>query len=416
MPGIVDYYVKSKQYLRGNVVGRFPRDIWVITAIQLVASAGFSICLPFMPLYLYQERGLVMTLVGTLFLVSGIFSSATQMVGGVLSDRIGRRPLLLGASVVRLFLYSGLAGLMAVSAPVWAIIIVFIAGQSAGMMMRPAITAMVADLAPPDRLTETYGMLRVGQNVGWAMGPAVGGYLIMFMPYAWLFGVTALSSVITLGLIFLFLRESHTGSTEHVEYRTMFTAATDRTFLWFTVLCLLVFLVMGQLGSTLSVFTVEKMGLSTAQYGMLLTANGIIVVLFQYPVARWAGQLAKARGLVLGSLLYGIGWLSLSWTGDFSWALVSIAIVTAGEIVFTPLTASTVGQLAPPDQRGRYMGFFGLSQSLSMSLAPLVGGVLLDVFPLQPWFIWGTICTIALVAAAGFIRWGNTRRIREGIS
>jgi len=93
MPGIVDHYVKSIQYLRSNVVGRFPRDIWVITAIQLVASAGFSICLPFMPLYLHQERGLVMTLVGTLFLVSGICSSATQMVGGVLADRIGRIPV-----------------------------------------------------------------------------------------------------------------------------------------------------------------------------------------------------------------------------------------------------------------------------------------------------------------------------------
>ena len=415
MPGIVYHYVKSMQYLRNNVVSRFPRDIWVITAIQLVASAGFSICLPFMPLYLHQERGLVMTLVGILFLVSGICSSATQMVGGVLADRMGRRRLLLGASVVRLFLYSGLAALIAVSAPVWAIIIVFIAGQSAGMMMRPAITAMVVDLAPGDRLTETFGILRVGQNVGWAMGPALGGYLITFLPYAWLFSVAALSSVITISLIFLFLRESYTGGTKRVEFRSMFTAATDRTFLAFTALCLLVFLVMGQLGSTLSVFTVEKMGLSTAQYGMLLTANGIIVVLFQYPVARWAGRLIKARGLILGSLLYGIGWLSLSWAGDFSWALVTIAIVTAGEIVFTPLTASIVGQLAPPDQRGRYMGFFGLSQSLSMSLSPLVGGVLLDVFPLQPWFIWGTICAIALIAAAGFKWWDNTRRIREGI-
>jgi len=402
------------QYLRGNVIGKFPRDIWVITAIQLVASAGFSICLPFMPLYLHQERGLVMTLVGVLFLVSGISSSATQMIGGVLADRIGRRQLLLGASVVRLILFSGLAVLIAVAAPVWAILLVFIAGQSAGMMMRPAITAMIADLAPRDRLTETYGMLRVGQNIGWAMGPAVGGYLITFLPYAWLFGIAALSSVITLGLIFLFIRESYTGSTEPVEFRSIFHVAADRTFLTFTVLCLLVFLVMAQLGSTLSIFTVEKMGLSTAQYGMLLTANGIIVVLFQYPVARWAGHLKKARGLVLGSLLYGIGWLSLSWAGDFSWALVSIAIVTAGEIVFTPLTASTVGRLAPPDKRGRYMGFFGLSQSLSMSLAPLVGGVLLDVFPLQPWFIWGSICAIALIAAVGFRQWGNTRPAREG--
>jgi len=402
-------YSRATEYLRGNVFRRFPRGIWVITAIQLVTSAGFSICLPFMPLYLHQERGLVMTLVGTLFLIGGICSSTTQMVGGVLADRLGRRGLLLGTSVIRMFLYSGLAVLIAFSAPVWAITLLFIAGQSMGMMMRPAIAAMVADLSPEDQLTETYGILRVGQNVGWAMGPAVGGYLITFLPYAWLFGVAALSSVVTFALILLFVRESFTGTTERAEFRTMFSAATDRRFLLFTGLCLMVFVTMGQLGSTLSVFTVDRVGLSTAQYGLLLTANGIIVVLFQYPVARWAGRLTRARGLILGSLFYGIGWLSLGWAGDFGWAMVSIAIVTAGEITFTPLTFSTVGQLAPWDRRGRYMGFFGLSQSLSMSLGPLVGGVLLDAFTDDARFIWGTISAVALVAAAGFQWWGTAR-------
>jgi len=379
--------------------------------IQLVASAGFSICLPFLPLYLHQERGLVMTVVGVLFLIGGICSSATQMVGGVLADRLGRRRLLLGASVIRMFLYSGLAVLIATSAPIWSIITIYIVGQSAGMMMRPAMTAMVADLSPENQLTETYGLLRVGQNIGWSMGPAVGGYLITFLPYAWLFGVTALSSILTFSLILLLLRESYVGTTDRAEFRSMFTAATDRTFLVFSGLCLLVFMTMGQLGSTLSVFTVDRIGLSTAQYGMLLTANGIIVVLFQYPVARWAGRLTRARGMILGSLLFGIGWLSIGWAYNFGWALASVAIVTAGEITFTPLALSTVGQLAPSDRRGRYMGLFGLSQSLSMSLSPLLGGVLLDAFPRKPWFIWSTISAVAFIAAAGFRLWGTRARV-----
>lgn len=415
MPLMVNPYSRATQYLRGNVLNRFPRGIWALMVIQLVASAGFSICLPFLPLYLHQERGLVMTLVGVLFLIGGICSSTTQMVGGVLADRLGRRRLLLGTSIIRMFLYSGLAVLIATSAPVWSIITIYIAGQSAGMMMRPAMTAMVADLSPENQLTETYGLLRVGQNIGWAMGPAVGGYLITFLPYAWLFGVTALSSILTFSLIFLLLRESYVATTDRVDFRSMFTAATDRTFLAFSGLCLLVFMTMGQLGSTLSIFTVDRMGLSTAQYGMLLTANGIIVVLFQYPVARWAGRLTKARGMILGSLFFGIGWLSMGWVQNFGWALASIAIVTAGEITFTPLSLSTVGQLAPSDRRGRYMGFFGLSQSLSMSLGPLFGGVLLDTFPRDPWFIWSTISAVALIAAVGFHLWGTRARIGPSV-
>ena len=113
---------------------------------------------------------------------------------------------------------------------------------------------------------------------------------------------------------------------------------------------------------------------------------------------------------MLGCVFYGIGWLIMSWVDNYALALVSIAIVTAGEITCTPLTASIVGQLAPEDQRGRYMGLFGLSQSMSMSLSPLLGGALFDAFPNEPWFIWGTIAAVAFAASAGFIWWGNARQ------
>jgi len=270
---------------------------------------------------------------------------------------------------------------------------------------------MITDLSPPDRLTETYGVLRVGQNVGWAAGPALGGYLITFIPYSWLFAIAAFSSVFTFTFIFFFLGESFQGTREHVPFGSMFSVARDQLFLVFTVLCLLVFVTMGQMGSTLSVFTVDRIGFSTAQYGLLLTANGIMVVLFQYPVARWAGRLTRARGLALGSLFYALGYLSLGGVHNFGWAMAAMVVITAGEIVFTPLTLSVVGQLSPRDYRGRYMGFFGLSQSLSMSLAPLAGGILLDAFPQDPWFVWGTIGMVAFVATAGLLWWGRSPRL-----
>ena len=91
--------------------------------------------------------------------------------------------------------------------------------------------------------------------------------------------------------------------------------------------------------------------------------------------------------------------------------LRSMGVFTAGEIVFTPLTLSVVGQLSPREYRGRYMGFFGLSQSLSMSLAPLAGGILLDAFPQGPWFVWGIIGTVAFVATAGLLWWGRNPRL-----
>ena len=405
-----DSFSRATQGFRQDVFGRFDSGIWLISVIRLFTAAGFSICIPFLALYLYQERGLPMTLVGAIFLVGGLCSAGSQMVGGVLSDRFGRRRLLLGATGISVLLYSGLSILIGASAPIWAIAATYIAGRSVLTTTQPTTSAIVADLTPKNRLTEAYGLMRVGGNVGWAVGPAVGGYMATFVSYAWLFGVAALTSVLAFLIILLFFRESFHGDVDRVDFRSMLSVATNRTFLMFTGLSLLVFLGMAHLGSTLSIFTVDRIGFSTAQYGLLLTVNGLIVVFFQYPVARVIDWIGKSRSLILGSLLYGLGYLSLGGISSFGWAFGAIAIITAGEIIFAPTTLSVVGELSPHDWRGRYMGFFGLSQTLGISLGPLVGGVLLDAFPGDPWFIWGTIASISFVAALGFHWWGVARR------
>ena len=351
-----------------------------------------------------------MTLVGTIILAAGLLSAGSQMVGGVLSDRFGRRRLLLGAMGISVILYSGLSILIGASAPIWAIAVTYIAGRSVLTTTQPTVSAIVADLAPKNRLTESYGLMRVGGNVGWAAGPAVGGYMATFVSYAWLFGVAALTSVLAFSLILFFFKESFHGDTDRVDFRSILHVATNRTFLMFTTLSMLVFMGMAHIGSTLSVFTVDRIGFSTAQFGLLLTVNGLIVVLFQYPVARVIDRVGKSRSLILGSLFYGLGYLSLGGIDSFGWALGAIAVITAGEIIFAPTTLSVVGELSPHDWRGRYMGFFGLSQTLGISLGPLVGGVLLDAFPGDPWFIWGTIASISFVAALGFYWWGVASR------
>jgi MFS family permease len=111
--------------------------------------------------------------------------------------------------------------------------------------------------------------------------------------------------------------------------------------------------------------------------------------------------------LVGGGLLYTIGYLMFGWLGGFALAVIAMIIITAGEIVFSPAALSIVGQLSPPQNRGRYMGFFGLGQTLGWMAAPLFGGILLDAFPAEPMAIWGTISAIALIAAAGFYVWSK---------
>jgi len=393
-----------------NLYHGFEPEIWVITVVHFFTVIGFSICMPFLSLYLYQDRGLSMTLVGIILLAAGLCSAVSQALGGALSDRFGRRPVLLLATSVSIFLYSGLAILIGVSAPVWAIAVAYIVGRSVLTTIRPVTSALVADFTSKKKLTEAYGILRIGANIGWAAGPAIGGYMAASLPYAWLFGVPALTCGIVSLIVFFFVRESSQFINKEVGFRSMLPPANDRAFLVFTMVSLLLFVVMGQMVSTLSIFAVDRVGFSFTQYSLLLTLNGLIVIFFQYPITLVLRRVAKFRALMLGGLLYAIGYVSLGWITQFEWALAAMAIVTAGEIIHAPVTLSVIGELSPQNQRGRYMGFFGLSETIGIAMGPLVGGILLDAFPFDLRLVWGPIGFIALVAAMGYYWWAHRFR------
>ena len=382
-----------------------------MTATQFFIAIGFSICIPFLSLHLYEDRGLSTTMVGTIILAAGLCSAVSQVLGGALSDRFGRRPILLIGALVSVFSFSGLAALIGISAPVWAIAAVYIASRSILTTTRPVISAMVADFTPKEKLMEAYGILRIGANMGWAAGPAIGGYLAAFLPYGWLFGIAPLACGIVFLIIYFFIRESSHGMSKGVGLRSMLTIANDRPFLIFVVINILLFIVMGQMVSTLSIFTVTMLDFSYAQFGLLLTLNGLIVIFFQYPMTLALRRLAKFRALILGSLLYMFGYLSLGWITQFGWALVAMAVITGGEIIHAPVSLSVVGELSPEDQRGRYMGFFGLSQTIGIAVGPLLGGVLIDAFPFNPELIWAPVAVVAFIAALGYYWWGRRFRL-----
>ncbi len=348
-----------------------------------------------------------MSLVGLIFLIAGLCTGATNVIGGMLADRFGRRRLLVVISSVSIFAYALLAFLAGISSPIWLIALVYIVARSFIGTIQPTISTVVADLSPNDRLAESYALVRVGGNVGFALGPAMGGYMMSFLSYGRLLSVSAVTSIIITILIYFFLKESFVVSRERVDFRSTLAVTRDRPFLVFTIFVILLLLSMGHLGSTLSVFVVDRLGFSTSQYGLLLTTNGIIVALSQYPVTYWVNKLSRANGLILGSLLYVFGYLALGWVTSFNWAILTIVIITAGEVTFSPIASAVVAEAAPLTKRGRYMGFFALTHTLGWSLSPLFGGVLLDIFPSQPHLLWGIISAVGLIAAAGFYGWGK---------
>jgi predicted MFS family arabinose efflux permease len=392
-----------------DLTGHFHRDVWLATIIGMFNWMGFSMCLPFFSLYLYQERGVSMTLIGLIILFVGVISATTQVYSGMITDRFGRKPLIVWSMLLTSITYVLMALLIGADAPVWILVISFIISRVVLTLVRPTLSTMVADLTPANKLTKAYGLLRAGINVGWAIGPAVGGYLLTVTTYEWLFGLATLTSVLPLILTILLLHESleTDGEKEAISFKNLIKVTKNSSFMVYITVTFLLLIAFGQMVSTMSVYTIDHAGFTTAQYGSLLTMNGIIVVLLQYPMAHYTSSRRKYRTLMMGSLLVCAGTLMFTWVGSYSLAILAMIILSFGEIVFSPVALTVVSEIAPKKQRGLYMGTFSLSETLGHSTGPFIGGIFLDIFTDEPLFIWGGIAAFALVAAAGYYLWGR---------
>ena len=386
-----------------TVVRRYDRRFWTLLLVQLIVAAGFGAAMPFVSLYLHTQLDVPMTVVGIIMLASALVASAGRIAGGEIADRVGRRPLLVVGMSARVVVFALMAIAIYFRWSVWAVGAVFLMIRLVGATVRPGLTAMVADVVPAENRVEAYALFRIGSNAGWAIGPAIGGFLVS-VSYASLFVLTTFASLIGVILVALFIRESiRTTETEPFALRRVLDVGRDLRFLVFCGWSVLLFMVMGQFASTLAVFSTQTIGISEAQLGWLFTINGLVVVLFQWPAARLAGRVGIRWGLVLGCLGYALGYFTVGLVPGFGLLVGSMVIITLGEVTFSPTSMAAVANMAPAERVGRYMGFFGLTEALGWSLGPFIGGVLFDRLAHLPVLLWGSIAAIGVIAALGFM-------------
>jgi len=201
------------------------------------------------------------------------------------------------------------------------------------------------------------------------------------------------------------VKESYLGCREHIELRSIFRAAEDRRFFEFYAFSLALVRSHGTDEHDFVGIHRRTGPLHRRHVRQPLTLNGLMVVVFQYPVTRMLQRVTKKTALILGSCFYAVGYFTMSFVGAYPVALAAMAVVTTGEMTISPTTLSVVGELSPPTWRGRYMGFYGLSETIGVSTGPLLGGILLDGFPHGRASIWGVIAGAAILAAIGFSLW-----------
>lgn len=379
----------------------FPPQLWLLCLGALLTSIGNAAVFPFFTVYLNQKLGASMTLVGALLSLNSFLSLFSQTIGGELADRWGRKStILLGlATGAVVWLWMGTVR------SIVAIIPVLIAAGLIGNLSGPATQSMIADLIPSERRTEAYSLQRIAVNLGFAIGPAIGGF-IATRSYVLLFISAAVLVLIVAFIFALFIRETKPEgepilAVDPQNGNGYKAVLKDRLFMAFCLLSILSMLGYAQIMTTLPVYMKKWHNISEAYFGTLMSINGGMIVLLQFPIARLVEPFNKAISLAVGSLIYAFGFTMVGFSGAFYLFAISMAVITLGELVIAPVSTAFTADLAPEHLRGRYMGVSGLTWGISFALGALVGGAAMD--RIDPRFIWFGSGVLSALAGIGFI-------------
>jgi MFS family permease len=325
------------------------------------------------------------------------------MMGGALTDRIGRRALLLFGLVFSAA-SSDSMGLVDVFAVFFPLVVVVGLLSDVGW---PAQSAMIADMLPEGQRAEGFGILRVARNVSWMVGPTIAG-LLATQSYLLLFILDAISSIITAVIIYRLIPETMPERSQEAKseslaqtFRGYLRGLADSSFVAFLIISMIMNLVYVQLYSTFSVYLRDAHGIPTQGYGFLMSMNATLVVFTQFSITRWTKRNPEMIMLALGTLFYLVGFSSFGFVSSYALFAVGMLLITVGEMIVIPVAQALVARLAPVDMRGRYMATFAMAWTIPSAIGPWAAGVILDNF--NPDWVWYLSGILSAVAVGGFL-------------
>jgi len=379
-----------------TLLRRLPAQVRILLLGTLVNKIGTFI-VPYLSLVLNREFHLSAAVAGALVSSYGVGSLVSILVGGVLTDKLGRRVVLLlslGGS-------GALALALAFAPDVRVFVFLLIVFGFLAELYRPASSALISDLLPSSERATGYAALRVVVNLGFALGIAVGGLVV---DWSWraLYAADGATTLLFGAVVFASIGESKPTHIEH-------TAAADgnvgfwrdgvyaQALLTSLAFSFVVFNFITVLPLTITLWA----GYPAAIYGTIVGLNGVLIALFEVSVVSWLRRFRRLRVAALGLVVSAVGFALTAVVPRWWWFLVSVAVWTFGEMMTLPQQMAFLADWAPPAARGRYMGFYAATWSVGFALNPIV------MLPLHAWAgeraFWGLM--LLALAPAALVPW-----------
>lgn len=376
----------------------FRREVWILALITFINRAG-TMVLPFLSKYLKENLHFSYSQVGWIMVAFGIGSMLGSWLGGKLSDKIGFYKIMIFSLFTSGILFFGLQYIRTF----WGLCIGMFVLMAIADMFRPAMFVSLSVYAKPENRTRALSLIRLAINFGFAAGPMLGGLIIIGIGYQGLFWIDGSTCILAILLFALLVKEKKKIPIHPEESKVLVAPKSvfkDKPFWVFLFISFTSALLFFQIFTTLPLYHHEQFGLSEFQTGLLISLNGILIFMFEMPFVSFfeRKQVNKMKIIFWGAFLMSISFYLLLFNAWAGILVITLIIVTFGEIFSFPFSNAFAMGRAPRGQEGRYMALYTMSFSLAHIVSSKLGLEIIGHFGYATnWFIMGTFGLVAML-------------------
>ncbi|HJF17088.1 MAG TPA: MFS transporter [Globicatella sulfidifaciens] len=379
-----------------------PKQVWILVIGMFVNTIGTSFLWPLNSIYIHHHLGKSLTIAGIVLTMNSLAAVIGNLLGGFLFDRIGGFKTILIAVILNV---TAFGTLMFFHDWLPYVILLAVVGFSGGIVF-PAMYALIGS-AWPTGGRNAFNMLFLANNVGVAIGPALAGFIADFN-FEYVFIANFFTYLLFFLLVVCTFKQFDTKVVRQKQSKDVKgKIKTNPGFYALLTLCMalvLCWMSYSQWTATISSYT-QEIGISLSQYSMIWTINGLLIVVFQpfiRPlVKRWDNKLKHQ--LVLGLILMASSFVIVSVAETFTIFAVAMAILTLGEVFFTPVIPTIANKLAPKGRQGFYQGIVNSATTIGRMIGPVFGGMMVDLYGMQT-LMWSVVILL-FVAIIPAISW-----------
>ena len=398
-----------RQYVRTYLssYAGLSRPTWMLAAVMLINRTG-AMVLPFLGIYMTSQLGFSLKEAGWVLSCYGLGAVSGSVLGGWLTDKYGHFKIQVFSLLAAVPLFAALAFLTTLVQLAIGIFVLSLVTD----LFRPANSVSISAYAKPENLTRAFSLNRMALNLGFSIGPALGG-LLAAISYSLLFYGNAFSVGVAGIIFYLYFhtrsaRKPKNPANTHTHPKGGISPWKDRPFMVFSVLCILYNICFYQLLSTLPLYYKEVYHLSDASIGLLLGFNGLVVfALEMFLVSISEKRLRSMQIIILGTALCGISFFVLL-IHNHLWVLyLSMFILSCSEIFAMPFMATVAINRSHTERQGAYMGLNSLSFSSAHIISPALGTAVAARFGFDAlWISTGVLCALTVPAL-----WWNMKKM-----